>query len=74
MESTDGSAPHGYGLRSHGPVTTEPIPSDAMVSSGLIEAISSAEDPALGARSNFYFRVALQSSSHPISFVLSFEC
>jgi hypothetical protein len=50
MESTDGSALHGYGLRSHGPVTTEPIPSDAMVGSGLTEAISSAEHSALGAR------------------------
>ena len=52
MESTDGSALHGYGLRSHGPVATEPTLSDAMVGSNLTEAISTAEHSALGARSS----------------------
>jgi hypothetical protein len=63
MESDDGSAPHGYGLRSHGPVATDPASLDAMVGPGLAQAISSAEDPALGARMVAEYG---QDASHPL--------
>jgi len=62
MESTDGSALHGYGLRSHGPIATEPILPDAMVGSGLTEAISSAEHSTLGART---FTAAVSGTEQP---------